>query len=112
MDEIKYGEVWFAKFPYEEDETKIKARPVVVLDVETLKVLSVKVTKTYPREEDDYDLPILYWQEAKLRFKSTARVSKAIHLDKTAFDFKIGDLHQDDLHDIQESFIKFINSKE
>lgn len=70
------GEVWFVEFPLEEDKTKTINRPVIVLDENTLGVLSVKITKHSPRQEDPYDTPILYWQEANLRLASTARVSK------------------------------------
>lgn len=70
------GEVWFVEFPLEEDETRTINRPVIVLDENTLGVLSVKITKHSPRKEDPYDIPILYWQEANLRLASTARVSK------------------------------------
>jgi hypothetical protein len=39
---IVAGEVWFVNFPLEEDSNKFLRRPVVVLNVETLEVLSVK----------------------------------------------------------------------
>ena len=73
------GEVWFAKFPYEDEPDKFKYRPVIILDngnIEELKVLVVKVT-TKERKED---VPIIYWQEAKLRFKSFARTAKFLLL--------------------------------
>ena len=46
MTEIQPQEVWFAEFPFAEDETQSKERPVIVLDVdgERCKVLSMKVT--------------------------------------------------------------------
>lgn len=104
------GEVWFAKFRYEDDPSKYKYRPVVILDngnVEALKVLVVKVT-TKEREED---VPIIYWEEANLRFKSFARTAKFLLLDKEDFKYKIGDLHLDDLNLIETSFIEyFLNS--
>jgi mRNA-degrading endonuclease toxin of MazEF toxin-antitoxin module len=109
---INIGEVWFVHFPLEEDSTQFLPRPVVVLDVETLEVLSVKVTKTEPRNYDEYDTPIVYWQEAKLRFKSTARVAKTIYLPKSMFQHKIGDLHPDDLSEIQTIFQRFIENIE
>lgn len=107
---INVGEVWFVNFPLEEDSTKTLPRPAIVLDVETLEVLSVKVTKTEPRDNDDYDMPIVYWQEAKLRFKSTARVAKTIKINKSLFIHKIGDIHPDDLVNVQQMFIEYINS--
>ena len=108
---INKGEVWFVKFPLEEDITQSVKRPVVVIDrdVQELKVLSVKVTKHDVREWDDYDTPIVYWQQAKLRFKSTARVAKTMLLDENMFVHKIGDLHQDDLHDIEEQLMKWFS---
>lgn len=60
------GEVWFVEFPLEEDSSRILNRPVVVLDENLLGVLSVKITKHRVREEDPYDIPIIYWQEASL----------------------------------------------
>ncbi|MFR3298651.1 MAG: type II toxin-antitoxin system PemK/MazF family toxin [Fusobacterium sp.] len=104
------GEVWFAKFPYEDEPDKFKYRPVIILDngnIEELKVLVVKVT-TKERKED---VPIIYWQEAKLRFKSFARTAKFLLLPQEDFKFKIGDLHPDDLSLIETSFIEyFLNS--
>lgn len=68
----------------------------------------MKVTKTEPRDTDNYDTPIVYWQEAKLRYKSIARVAKTTLLHKDMFDFKVGDLHPDYLVEIQNQFMKFI----
>ena len=76
------GEVWFVEFPLEEDNSQTINRPVVVLDENTLGVLSVKITKHSPRKEDPYDTPIIYWQEANLRLASTARVSKVFLLSQ------------------------------
>lgn len=102
------GEVWFVEFPLEEDNTKTINRPVIVLDENTLGVLSVKITKHSPRKEDPYDIPILYWQEANLRLASTARVSKVFLLSPDSFIFKIGNLHQDDLDRIEEMYKKYL----
>lgn len=61
---IQEGEVWFVEFPLEENPDVTINRPVVVLDVDELKVLSVKITKHTPRKEDPYDTPIVYWKES------------------------------------------------
>lgn len=103
------GEVWFVEFPLEEDSSKTINRPVVVLDEDTLGVLSVKITKHAVRKEDPYDTPILYWQEANLRLASTARVSKVMNLQEEDFIFKIGNLHPDDLERIEELYIHFMD---
>ena len=102
------GEVWFVEFPLEEDNSQTINIPVIVLDENTLGVLSVKITKHSPRKEDPYDTPIIYWQEANLRLASTARVSKVFLLSQDSFIFKIGDLHQDDLERIEEMYKKYL----
>ena len=105
------GEVWFVEFPLEENLSQTINRPVIVLDENTLGVLSVKITKHMPREEDPYDIPILYWQEANLRLASTARVSKVFLLPQDSFIFKIGDLHPDDLQRIEDMHQKYLREK-
>jgi len=109
--EILEGDVWLVNFPLEENPTEFLPRPVIVLNVETLEVLSVKVTKTEPRNNDEYDIPIVYWQEANLKFKSTARISKTMYINKSQFKHKIGTLHEDDLVEVQKLFVEFINSQ-
>ena len=94
------GEVWFVEFPLEEDESKSINRPVIVLDENILGVLSVKITKHKARKEDPYDIPIIYWEEA--------RVSKVTLLTKDSFIFKIGNLHPDDLSRIEDMYRKFL----
>lgn len=106
----KRGEVWFANFPYEEDPNTVSNRPVIVLEENdnTVGVLSIKVTKHDKRDEWDYD--IVYWVEAKLRLKSTARISKAMYLNLSAFTNKIGDLHIDDLNTVDNLFNEYLKT--
>ena len=110
MAKFNKGEVWFVGFPLEEKPNEILNRPVVVLDENKLGVLSVKVTKHKVRTEDPYDTPILYWQHAHLRFASTARVSKVINLKPEAFLKKLGDLHPDDLQNIEQLYMDFVDN--
>ena len=58
MIEIKPQEVWFAEFPFAEDATQWKERPVIVLDVdeEFCRVLSMKIISTAPRSEFEIEL--------------------------------------------------------
>lgn len=105
-------EVWTAVFPYEDDPKKFKKRPVIIIDVESLKVLSVKVTHHEKRVYDDYDVPICKWKEIGLKQPSVARVSKTIYLTKDKFDRCIGKLLVDDVKPIYEKFIKFIENSD
>src|SRR5660397_209235 len=107
--DINFGEVWFAKFPYDEDENQIRLRSVIILDVDVHEVLVVKVAKLDSRKYVDFDLPILYWREAKLEIESITRISQTLYLPRKAFDFKIGDIDEYDLKAIQEPFKKFIS---
>ena len=65
MKIIQPQEVWFADFPFRDDKTQSKDRPVIVLEVdgETCQVLSMKVTRARRR-----------FLSLKLNF-STGRVS-------------------------------------
>lgn len=79
-----------------------------MLDENILGVLSIKITKHKVREDDPYDTPIIYWEEAGLRLASMARVSKVILLTRDSFIFKIGDLNKDDLNRIEEKYNKYL----
>ena len=98
------------EFPLEEDNSKTLNRPVVVLDDNTLGVLSVKITKHKVRQNDPYDVPIIYWEDANLRLASTARISKVILLPKDSFIFKIGSLHREDLLRIESMYEKYLSN--
>lgn len=76
MNQINQWDIWLTDFPYEEDPTQFSSRPVIVLSVEPLWLLSVKVTKHKPRSYDKYDIEIKKWSESGLNEPSTARISK------------------------------------
>ena len=108
---MQIGEVWYAKFPYD-DKPGFTRRPVIILDIDSLLVLSVKVTKHEPRSSDKFDTPILYWQEANLRMVSTARISKVISIPKSDFIHKIGDLYPDDFDAVKVQYVAFLSESE
>lgn len=105
-------EVWFASFPYEEDSNIVKNRPVIILDVEKLEVLSTKITSHDIRENDPFDTSIIYWREAGLNKPSVARVAKTFRLHKDNFAHKIGDLQEEDCQAIAQAYADFMNSTE
>jgi hypothetical protein len=104
---MKQWEVWFANFPFDDDPSIIKKRPVVILDVEPIRVLSIKVTTHDIRDVDPYDTPILNWQAAGLDRPSIARVSKTIYLTPENIIHKIGVLHFDDQNAILNKYVDF-----
>jgi hypothetical protein len=108
---MKSWEVWFANFPFDDNPAITKKRPVIILDIAPLRVLSVKVTTHNVRDADEYDTPIQHWKEAGLDRPSIARVSKTIYLTPENFIHKIGDLHIDDQNAILNRYVTFVNSK-
>ncbi|MCM1025778.1 MAG: type II toxin-antitoxin system PemK/MazF family toxin [Roseburia sp.] len=110
---MKQWEVWYAEFPYEEDNSIIKVRPVIILnaDNDKLECLSVKVTTHDVRENDEYDTPIIHWAEAGLKQPSVARVSKTMILTVDKFKTKKGDLHPDDIQTVMNRFMAFMATK-
>ena len=109
--DIKEGEVWFVKFPLEENPNSTINRPIIVLDVDRMQVLSVKITKHKPRKKDLFDYPIIQWKKSGLKFKSTARIGKVLTLNRDCFIFKIGTLIQSDMNKITELYINYISTQ-
>jgi hypothetical protein len=102
------GEVWFARFPLEEDKSQFTKRPVIVLDETYSGVLCVKITKHAPRSKDPYDISIINWRCAGLRVPSTARISKAAILLPDKLEFKIGSLDQRDYGLINHVYKRYL----
>jgi len=106
---MKLGEVYYAHFPLEEDDTKYIDRPVIIVIAESPDIIVVKVTKTSPRINDPFDVPLKYYKYSGLKYPSTARVSKVITLDESQILWKVGNLHPDDLKIILKKLIEFTN---
>jgi len=105
---MNIGEVWWVRFPFE-DKNELKTRPAIILDIDMLLVLSVRVTKHLPRDNDKHDIPILYWKDAKLELASTARISKTIPIPKHNFLNKIGDLRPEDFDKVKAQYIEYLS---
>ncbi len=103
---IKVWQIWFASFPFEEDPSVTKNRPVIVLNVEPLEVLSVKLTTQ--RARDAYDVPLQHNEYAGLHKPSVARVSKTMILTPDKFIKLIGELHDEDKAAILEAYARYI----
>jgi mRNA-degrading endonuclease toxin of MazEF toxin-antitoxin module len=118
--DIQPQEVWYVKFPFEENPNIKKRRPVVVLGKTNDKVtvagleedayLSVKVTSHTEREEDEYDTVIVKWKEANLKKESVARVSKTIILPKSQFIDRVGIADDEDFENILVKYIELTES--
>ena len=94
-------EVWYAKVAYEDDITKVKERPVLVMENRICYVLSLKITSHAPRANFSGEYSLVKWKEAGLHKQSTVRTSKRIRLIETDFIHKIGRLHPVDIIGIE-----------
>ena len=99
------GEVWEVNFPFDDDDSQSKRRPCVIMDIDTLEVLSLKVTTHEPR--DEYDIPIFKWRDANLLEPSFARVSKVAFIKKNDFLMKNGELELSDFSNITKAFKRY-----
>jgi hypothetical protein len=105
----EFGDIYFAHFPLEEDNTKFLDRPIIIVVAEDPELVVIKITKTSPRANDPYDVPITHYKESGLKLPSTARVSKVITINPSQLLFKIGKLHNDDLKIVIKKLIEFTN---
>lgn len=99
---MKRWEVWYAKFPYEDDRRIEKVRPIVVLKCTPKKIIAIKLTSHKVRENSD--IPIKKWKYTGLIKPTTARTSKCISLDRTKLLRRIGVLHNEDKREIVKMY--------
>ena len=109
--EIFPQEVWFAEFPFAEDASRSKERPVIVLQVDdgSCHVLSMKVTSSEPYGE--FEITLFDWKQIPLHHESTAVASDTRVLKKSAFRRKIGKLSDDDWDNVTDLYIRWLKSE-
>lgn len=110
VDKLNPWEVWFAKFPYEEEDGRFSRRPVIVLHATANAVLVVKVTCHDFRRCDSYDVILHNWKNAHLNRPSVARVSKTMEISPENLVMKIGTLQNEDAYAVFEAYSKFVAS--
>ena len=90
-------EVWAADVKYEESAT-IKPRPVLVLADRSTHIVCLKMTKTAP-QRGEYLLKD--WQFVGLRYPTTVRIGKVLHMQAGDLKYKIGSLSPVDMASVQ-----------
>lgn len=110
MTMILPQDVWFAEFPFADDPSQSKDRPVIVLDVddESCKVLSMKVTSSEPRSE--FEIELFDWAKIPLNHKSTADASSVRFIAKSDFRRKIGRLSDDDWQNVTDLYAQYLRT--
>lgn len=106
---ISQWDIWFADFSFEDMEGS-KDRPVIVLNIEPLAVLSIKITSHDLRDTDEFDTPIVKWREAGLKQPSVARVSKTLNLTLDRFRRKLGILQEYDRQIMMDRYIEYLKN--
>lgn len=99
MGKYNIGEVWWVRFPYN-DQDKEKHRPAIVIDDDTIAILAMYVTS---RDKDNpYSIEIEDWKEVGLSKPSWTRIDRIVSISEWHMDRKIGDLSQRDLAKITQ----------
>lgn len=82
------GEVWYATLPKEENPNDLMTnRPCIIVDqTDAEEFIVIKVTSHNPRNNDPYDVRLVYWGQCGLKKPSTARCSKLIILQREQID--------------------------
>lgn len=108
MDASSVGEVWYTKFPLEEDKTKFIERPAIIVGVDGDLIAVIKVTRHIPRENDEFDVNIIHIKNAGLPSPSTARVAKLQNIHISQILNRKGRLHPDDEENISNKLELFL----
>lgn len=103
------GDIWYVKYPLEEDPSKYIERPAIIADVQLPEVAVIKITKREPRYYDRYDTLIFNYQAAHLKYISTARVSKFLIIHKNELLKRLGALHPEDSQNIFDKLNDFLD---
>lgn len=98
IEKYNIGDVWWTHFPYS-DKDKIKRRPAIVIDNETIAILTMYVT-TQNKICNPYSIRIDDWKEAGLPKESWTRIDKIVELSEWNMDRKMGELSKRDLRKI------------
>lgn len=96
------GEIFKLRVAYEDDASKSKWRPVIVLDASDVHQVVIVATTSVPPNDppgyyDEFKYPLKYWRYAKLHKESWVKVANPLMVDGRALTGYIGELHQDDL---------------
>lgn len=104
MQFLSPTQVWYACFPFAEDKTKGKDRPVLILDVDddNIHVWVTKITKSKPYDKHDVELD--EWSEVPLDFPSTASPVNTIIIPRSQLRRYAGTITDHDWERIMEQF--------
>lgn len=105
MASVSAGDIYLVRVRYQEDTTKWKSRPIVILSVseDAIVALAASFTsvgpKTPPEYYDGYKFPVAHWSHANLNKPSWIKTHPGNLLDLNTADLAepVGSLHPHDL---------------
>lgn len=103
-----------AQFPFEDDPSQSKVRPVLVLAIddesESVSVLSMKITSTPPR--DQYDFILEDWALIPIDHQSTIRPAHVNALPLGNFKEFLGHVTDKDWEKATKRYMEFFTAQE
>ena len=99
----KFGEVWVAL-------EGTKSRPVLIYNNGITIDIDLGIARiTTQKTTNPFDVEIKRWKEANLNQPSYVRCSKLSNIPDYKFDYKIGEMHPDDLLIVREKIKEFVD---
>lgn len=102
--------MWYARFPFEEDASQGKIRPVLILSVEKerVTVVAMKITSTEPRLP--YDFQLQDWSDIPLDHESTIQPSRVARIAMHQLKSYAGDVSDADWEEALKRFKEYRDS--
>jgi len=98
----KFGEVWVTL-------EGTKSRPVLIYNNGITIDVDLGIARITTKKHDIFDVEIKRWQDVNLNEASYVRCSKLSNIPAYKFDYKIGQLHADDLLAVREKIKEFVD---
>ena len=105
---IKTSDVWYARFPFEENPKIYKERPVIVMGIRNGSALALATMVTTHAPRDYFDVVLHDNIAAGLHKPSVARVSRTLVIPEDDFLHYIGMLSNRDFKSVSSKLMEFV----
>ena len=99
---MKKWDIYLANVRFDDDKSRYKERPVLIIEPSTLLVLSFKITTHEPRRKFRGEYSISNWKAAGLLKPSVVRCSQVIDLSPEDIYGYIGRLSRKDIEELRK----------
>lgn len=108
MRQYNIGELWWTQFPFEEID-KSKQRPAIIIDSDTIAILSAMVTSK--DKKNPYSIKIDEWEKAGLKKESWVRIDRIVRVEEWRLTRKIGVLTESDFNKVTQLVAECLSEK-